>query len=293
MLKMNIFNENLYKKLRKSIGTINAEFSRDWKLYEDGKKEMDYKMAVKFANIHYSIKLVNVVLDNIKDKLDYSEGDLLHGSRKGIKGNIIPKSADTCDFGKAFYIGNNFLQVLTLVSHEPNATIYKFRIKDYNKLKVLKFDANLEWALFVLANRKYMDSDLLEKYYKSLSSMYDIIVGPIADDRLFETMNSFSAGILFDETFLKILKDTNLGIQYACRNMNSCKKLEIVCSYKLTEIEKAILNRYQSDRVKNTNNKVNEIIDEYGNIGKRVKLIIEQKEKEVTECLEQKDMILQ
>ena len=73
-----------------------------------------------------------------------------------------------------------------------------------NKLKVKYFDCySEEWARFVLANR-----DSRETIHD-----YDIVYGPIADDKIGRQVFNYKAGYIDFDTFIKRIKYYN-GITY-------------------------------------------------------------------------------
>lgn len=281
VMKMNIFNENLYTKMRKLIGTLNMEFKREWGLYESGKKDMPTNLAEKFAKIHYSEELVDLIINNIKEKINYKEGDLLHGSKYGIRGKIHPRSSDMCDFGTAFYVGEKIEQVLTLICHTENATIYKLKVTNFERLKKVHFSVDDDWALFILTYRGYMPSEALYEYYKNIGDAADVVIGCIADDKLFEALNAFARGFIRNKAFIKMLEANGIGIQYAFKTQKACDSIEILDSYKLTPIEKAILQAYQKNLVEETKKLIDDILDKYSNDGDRIGTIIKRKESEL------------
>lgn len=47
--------------------------------------------------------------------------------------------------------------------------------------------------------------------------------------------------------FIKMLEANGIGIQYAFKTQKACDSIEILDSYKLTSIEKAVLQIYQKN----------------------------------------------
>ena len=118
---------------------------------------------------------------------------LYHGSKAGIRGSIAPISRKRCDFGKGFYMGTERAQPLTLICNYPNARIYTLRV-DLTDLKILDVEAGLDWALLIAYNRGKMESvkdSAIYKRFADLSESYDMIIGDIANDRMFVVLDRF------------------------------------------------------------------------------------------------------
>ena len=73
-------------------------------------------------------------------------------------------------------------------------SIYDFDMKKAeSELKIVRFDkANKEWLHFVSANRKGQCSDI-----------YDIVIGPVADDGVYEVVRFYEIGIYDLEETIK------------------------------------------------------------------------------------------
>lgn len=77
------------------------------------------------------------------------------------------------------------------------ARVYEYTIDDnaLQALKVLQFDSyTLEWARFVLMNRKNRTRTQVHDY--------DIVIGPIADDVIGYQIRRVEEGIITEEQFL-------------------------------------------------------------------------------------------
>ena len=188
-----------------------------------------------------------VVLKLIKDYcqkvgVDYSEFEgniirvgqeiitLYHGSKGGISGPVKPESRDNCDFGSGFYLGTDAQQVATLVVNSENPWLYTIRF-DLQDLKILDITVNLDWALLVAYYRGKLDtvigSSLYEKYAK-MGQGYDVIIGYIADDRLFFVLDQFFNNNITDIVLINCLTALQLGKQYVAVSKRACLQLEIL-----------------------------------------------------------------
>lgn len=191
-----------------------------------------YDMMVKKMN--REVEEINIPKNHIL---------LYHGSKSGIKGKISPISRDKCDFGKGFYMGTDPLQPLTLVCDYEKAKFYILSIS-LDHLYTLDIPVNLEWAMIVAYNRGKMKniqgSSLYEKYRK-FSTNIDIVIGSIADDRMFYVLDSFFHGNITDMALIHSLSALQLGKQYVAISQKSCDAIRIEKEIDISYLEKRFL----------------------------------------------------
>ncbi|TGX83183.1 DUF3990 domain-containing protein [Palleniella muris] len=134
--------------------------------------------------------------------------ELYHGTNMRFKEIDLSKSKQGKDFGKGFYLSADYKQAevmaITKVNQlggEQTILSYSFdeKLFDSNELKVKRFEGySQEWAEFVFANRS------------STSPMpahdYDIVIGPIANDRVGLQIRRFMEHDIDINTFLNKLK---------------------------------------------------------------------------------------
>ena len=144
---------------------------------------------------------------------------LYHGS------NVVIESIDLCrsrkgkDFGCGFYLNPNKTQAMEMAVRtfkrmqdgEPIVNAYLFDDSLlYNEgmsLSVKIFeDYSVEWAEFILMNRKNMTT--------TPAHTYDIVVGPIADDTVGLQMRRLMQGYIDIERMVEELRFHKPAIQY-------------------------------------------------------------------------------
>lgn len=155
---------------------------------------------------------------------------LYHGSKGGLRGDINHNSRKECDFGSGFYMGTMKEQPLTLIATFDNPILYTLEV-DITDLKVYEFNLDLEWALFVAYNRGYMEDykkTNLYKNFKKINEEYDLLVGYIANDRMFYVLDSFFEGDITDTVLLKSLSALKLGRQYVAKTDRACSQIKII-----------------------------------------------------------------
>ena len=133
---------------------------------------------------------------------------LYHGSTVEIEEIDLSLSKPNKDFGKGFYLSDNFEQAFEMATYKaglfgskPFVTKFEFdeSLLKNGILKVLSFsEYSKEWADFVFKNRNQENQDFLHDY--------DIVIGPIANDRVGAQIRRFVEGDISFDTFLERLK---------------------------------------------------------------------------------------
>ena len=170
---------------------------------------------------------------------------LYHGSKSGIRGKIAPISRERCDFGKGFYMGTDRTQPLTLICNYPDARIYTLSA-DLSDLRILDIEVGLDWALLVAYNRGKMDSikeSAIYDRFADLSKNCDMIIGYLANDRMFVVLDRFFNGEITDMALVNSLSALKLGRQYVALTEKACKKIRILDEQKLTEDDRKKLKQ--------------------------------------------------
>ena len=154
---------------------------------------------------------------------------LYHGSNVAIEKIDLSKSRPFKDFGCAFYLSADEQQAwdrayaaITLWGGVPQVTVFEFDEQELvsGELNVLRFDAYTEaWADFIFANR--------DRRKPAYHHDYDIVYGPIANDKVGEQVVLFKGGYISKERFLQKLKlMRGITFQYAFCTEFSILKLK-------------------------------------------------------------------
>lgn len=174
------------------------------------------------------------------DLFDDNKVLLFHGSKSGICGDIKPISRKLCDFGCGFYLGDNAQQPKSLIANRKftNSVFYEVEL-DLAGLSVYRFDADLDWALFIAYNREIIALPAkLKNRYKQINQNSDVIVGLIADDSMTLVLNDFYRNLLTDAALIEALKYVNLGNQYVLKTTKACKQVRILHESILDRLER-------------------------------------------------------
>lgn len=229
------------EQFAKALGTTTVSINR----WENGKTQpnkMAQKQLFEFCKRN-NIDMFDFIAKQVKREPDDDRLIVYHASKKGLKGRIEPISRKSCDFGKGFYLGTDPAQPLTLICDEDKPVLYTIKL-DLTGLKVLKVEMNLEWAMLIAYYRGYMDKEKgseIYKKYEKIADGYDVILGYIANDRMYRVMKSFFEKEITDIALIHSLSALDLGRQYVCKSQKACDRLEIIDMRELTSLEQAIL----------------------------------------------------
>lgn len=130
---------------------------------------------------------------------------LYHGSTVAVKNPSIRPGRPNADFGKGFYTTSNYEQAVRWAHIKQEreeakravVSVYEFdeTLLDNPELNIRKFTgADEPWLLFVTDCRKSRRHD------------YDLVQGPVANDKVFTTVNLFESGVLSAEAAILQLK---------------------------------------------------------------------------------------
>ena len=231
-----------------ALGTTTLSINR----WENG-KTLPNRMAQTQIYNFCRERAIDVAELIVNTKI-YTDNDnrmvLYHGSKKGIDGEISPISRSECDFGKGFYMGTNTLQPLTLVCNEEKPKFYTVEL-DMTGLKVLTVEIGMDWAMIIAYYRKEMESakgtPIYEKY-AHMADGYDVIIGYIANDRMYTELSRFFNKTLTDVALINCLSALDLGKQYVAISDRACKQIKIIKEEPLSQLELSLLKDMSAER---------------------------------------------
>ena len=195
---------------------------------------------------------------------------LFHGSKSGIDGDIMPQSRSQCDFGKGFYMGTEILQPLTLICNYKNPVLYFVTIDQIN-LDTLQLPTDISWAFVVAYNRGKLErvrGKTLYTKYAELIRGRDLIIGDIADDRMFYVLDNFFEGNITDKGLVECLSTLHLGKQYVAVSEKACRQVKVLNEYNLSELELMALKDISDTNRQKGIESANEICKLYRRDGK-------------------------
>lgn len=267
--RLNASQEELAKMIGISFATVNR--------WENGHSNPSKAAQLRLYDVckERGVDLEGIIrnrIDKAVSGVQVQSGTMLlyHGSKSGIKGPIAPISRDRCDFGKGFYMGTDPYQPLTLISDFEQSKFYVISL-DLADLRVLQVSPDLEWAMLVACHRGKMDeargTELYERY-ADMRKGYDVIVGSIANDRMFYVLDNFFLGNITDKALVMSLSALQLGQQYVAVTGKACEHAKIEAEIDFSHLERTFLRDLSdANRVKGVN-LANEICRDYRRDGR-------------------------
>ena len=221
------------------------------------------------------IRVYDMIMDKIRtaaEEIVLEEGRTLlyHGSKLGIVGDIAPKSREMCDFGKGFYMGTEPGQPLTLICDFEKSKFYIVSI-DTRELNSVEIKADLDWAMLVAYHRGRMEQIKGTEFYGKYSQLdagKDLVIGSIANDRMFYVLDNFFTGVITDMALVNSLSALKLGKQYVATTEKACAAVRIEKELPISMMERRFLqDESEANRQKGIH-LANEICKNYRREGK-------------------------
>ena len=190
---------------------------------------------------------------------------LYHGSKAGIVGTIEPKSRKQCDFGKGFYMGTEPSQALTLICDYEKSKFYILSVPT-DALEQLEVPADINWAMLVAYHRGKMEQiqgTLFYNKYRDLAEGKDLIIGSIADDRMFYVIDNFFIGNVTDKALVNSLSALQLGKQYVAVTQRGCDAVRVEQEVSLSYLERLFMRDIAAENRARGVSMANEICRNY------------------------------
>ena len=152
---------------------------------------------------------------------------LYHGSTVAVRKPSLRPGRPNADFGKGFYTTSNYEQAVRWahIKREREDCVCAV-------VSVYEFDESLlentDWNI-----RKFTGADEAWLYFvtdcrKSRGHDYDLVQGPVANDKVFTTVNLFESGVLSAEAAILQLKAYKTYDQLSFHTRNVVSKLRFV-----------------------------------------------------------------
>ena len=249
--------QKLVKHIRDYLGLSQADFAEKLGVnfatvnrWENGRAVPTKLAQAKLYDYckEHGVPVYRFVLDKIAQEaadVQLEDGRILlyHGSKSGIVGDIAPKSREMCDFGKGFYMGTEPGQPLTLICDFDKSKFYIVSI-DATALDAIEIKADLDWAMLVAFHRGRMDKIKGTSFYEKYSCMdagKDLVIGSIANDRMFYVLDNFFMGNITDMALVNSLSALKLGKQYVATTEKACAAVRIEREIPLSMMERRFL----------------------------------------------------
>lgn len=152
---------------------------------------------------------------------------IYHGSMEKVISPEIRKPNRTLDYGSGFYTTTSYAQAEAWVKRRMAESgvyvgfvnIYELDDNNIGSLKVLSFESPTEeWVDFVMKNRTQ----------KNYVHDYDIVYGPVANDRAYAAFALYEGGLIDKKTLISELKAYKLIDQYLFHTSKALEYLRFI-----------------------------------------------------------------
>lgn len=245
--------------LADNIGVTPTTISR-WRKSEENVTVSNLNSFYNFA-FNKGIRLNKIKEQLFKEDCPANSTILFHGAKTYIDGKIsIEKSKNTNDFGRGFYCGESLEQSAMFVANYPESSLYILEF-DKSKLKYTQLSVDRDWMLLIAYFRNklidYSDHPIITSLLSKLEDV-DYIVAPIADNRMFEIIDSFIDGEITDVQCQHCLSAINLGNQYVFVTDKSLNQIKVLrhCYLAPNEKEYYLTSKKEESRIGNDKVKI-------------------------------------
>lgn len=148
---------------------------------------------------------------------------IYHGSYMNIEFPEIRKHRFTKDFSWGFYCTNIREQAEKWASKFNTPIVNVYEVKNLNTLNIKEFkDYSDEWLDFVVNCRS---GNIHE---------YDVVIGPMADDTIYDYIEAYSQGQMNKKKFFELMKFKYPTNQISFHTIKALDCINFVESYEVT-----------------------------------------------------------
>lgn len=157
---------------------------------------------------------------------------IYHGSIEKVVSPEIRVSNRTLDYGQGFYTTTSYEQAEAWVKRRMNekraskgyVCVYELDVAALHDLNTLMFERPTEeWVDFVMKNRTQ----------KGYAHDYDIVYGPVANDRVYAAFALYEGGLLNKQALIAELKAYKLVDQYMFHTHRALQALTFIEANKI------------------------------------------------------------
>ena len=150
-----------------------------------------------------------------------------HGSLEIVSRPEMRKPNRTLDYGSGFYTTTFLQQAEDWVRRKTKESetahgyvnVYELDEREMGTMKTLMFQQPTgEWVDFVMLNRRQ----------RGFTHDYDVVYGPVANDRVYAAFALYEGGLIDKRTLITELKTYNLVDQYLFHTERSLRLLKFI-----------------------------------------------------------------
>ena len=171
---------------------------------------------------------------------------LYHTGSKEIRIPDIHIGRKNADFGQGFYLTPD--REFTYRWAGPEAVVNEFEL-DETGLVIHRFSRDADWFDYIFYNRRAKDN---------LTA--DVVIDPIANDTIFDTLGVISSGFLKTEDALKLLMIGPVYTQVAIKTEKAAAQLTWIRSETITRLDEGLRKKEQEEYQKAFGKALQELI---------------------------------
>ena len=190
---------------------------------------------------------------------------VFHGSNCEVKRGDFSKSRDDIDFGVGFYTTEDERMAKKWACSRVVSVLNEYSI-NMKGLSVYTFGLDEEWLLYIKANRNQDEGsdEIIDKY-----SSYDILIGPTADDKMFDTIQLYLDGYITADQAVKYLNIAGYSEQIVLKTEAALDACRFVSSKIIEKGEKVRFKQMAKDDRLEANRKLDELMKKEEKITRR------------------------
>lgn len=175
-----------------------------------------------------------------------------HGSTKEIVVPDFLHSRSDIDFGVGFYLTGDRRMAETWAANKNNSVCNIYEL-DTNNLNVINLELSQQWLDFIAYNRGFSN-----KAFDIGNA--DIIVGPTADDKMFNAVMNYLSGTITAQQAIKYLNVAGFSKQIVLKTDKALNNLTFLESKEVVGYQKMVLvNNAKMERIE-ANNRLIEML---------------------------------
>ena len=135
-----------------------------------------------------------------------------------------------------------------LIKEKSSVYSFKYSLSD---LKIKRFDCNLEWMIAICyyrgTLREFASNQMVSKIVAEIEAA-DVIIAPIADNKMFYVMAQFTDGEINADVALHSLSASKLGLQFIFKTDKALQNLVPIEKYYLSNPEREDCRKLLNER---------------------------------------------
>ncbi len=149
---------------------------------------------------------------------------LFHGSRIEVVNPDIKFSRTDIDFGAGFYLTADLTMACKWACNKQRSILNEYEC-DLSGIRTRNLVADKEWLDYVVANREGKELPFDD-------ALYDVIIGPTADDKMFNIIDLYTDGLISADNAVKVLNVMNYSEQVVFKKQAALDKALRFVGYK-------------------------------------------------------------